>query len=359
MKKSLLKIVLMCMVALSMFGCIDVLAKNADSIRWETESGVAALADKYSTDAPRINHSGLNTVTVKPSASYIMRASLMIIPVNGEVNGVLNPNNAVYAAQQPMKNTAATFSFYLPPDLENGIYAVCASYSHTNYSVGYFRVSTAVSPHLVPKQILQYDDYKKKIVLKFDESNNTDFDSWADKKSSMNITLSNDENSVEVSNDDVEIDSENMTVSVKTENYTQIFPSENKKYDRNIQNTVISITTPGYWGDSDFGGARTGTFGLVIRGFSAEGFAEGLNFDIKIDSEVTLTGADVITALYDGSVFVDCRVADNISVNAERLKTVPIYIKNEKLSPSGNFSVKIMLWDKKNLSPITPIIQFP
>ena len=107
MKRSLLKVVPICVFALSTLGIINVSAKNSDVIQWKTENNVVSLADEYNTSAPIINHTGMNSVTVKPSAGDITEVSLMIIPANGEVDGVLNPGNAVYVAQQPLKNAAA------------------------------------------------------------------------------------------------------------------------------------------------------------------------------------------------------------------------------------------------------------
>ena len=286
-------------------------------------------------------------------------ATLIVVPVVDGVAAKPTSKTAVIFLQKPTKDGVAEFNFQLKPTTGNGVYALYTGGVGTGFATGYFEINDAVAPTVVKDQIFQYDDYKDSIDLKFSEDSNGNFKSWAEDKSKMNIILSIGGRGVSIHPDMLKFDTEEKTMSISAYGYADIIPAFGSVIEGNILEAEISITTPGYWVEDEYSGTTTGTFKLVAPEFSAEGFKNGVDFEIQLYSDNALSEANAIIALYDDKALVDAVYEENISIAEGTTETIKVTMKNDKLKESGKFSVKVMLWKGFTTEPITSFVLFP
>ncbi len=323
------------------------------TISWITELGEAVLSSTADGRHSTITSSLLNSVEITYPGGAEGLASLMITPADAEQT----VENAVLLLQEPIIDGKASFKFYLKPSTENGVYALWAGATGKGDITKYIGISDNVAPKIVSGQILQYDDYKNNIKIKLKSNAGTDFEEWT--AADMRVTISSGGNSVEVEKQHIRFNIEDETMSIATFEgaYDEILPVS--PIEGNIQQAEISIVTQGYWGDSEFNGAVKGSFKMVMPEFSADGFKEGVPFEIDVYSDDDLVGANAIVALYDDDSLVDFAQVENIVVSAGETKTIPITMQSENLAESGKFSLKVLLWNGFSAEPLTSFVLFP
>ncbi len=358
-KQNIKKPTVCLLVVMVLLCCIPTFAVENISVEWNTSDGSISLADTLDGEIPTTNNLAHNTVKVTYAGKNEGVATLIIVPViNGEAVEP-TPENTVLVTQELWTEGEATFGFYLKPSIGNGIYAMHLGGMYDTYITKYFRVNIDRAPKLAKGQILQYDDYKNEITLKFKTSSDESFERWTTQKSNMTVSLSAGEKFAEIHNDDITFDAVNGTMTIDTTDYGEILPSFGSRVEGNIQQTTISIATQDYWGDDGLGSPVEETFGLVIPEISAEGFAQGIDVEITVASNADMQGVSPIIALYDNNVIVDCLITEEIDLVKDVDSVLPIKFKCDGVSESGNFVIKVFLWDSSEVRPITPIIKFP
>lgn len=362
MTKTFKKLIACIIASILLLPCVLALADTADrTITWTGENGVIALSDTPEMALGAIRPLSYNSVEVVFSQETVKYASLLVVPVEDGKPQTPTPLNSALVLQAEVVNGTASFSFQLKPSIDNGIYAMLVGGTGLDYVTKYFAVSDFDAPAVVSGGIFQYDDYKSSIVLPLDVTDEADFAKWARGTHKMSVTLTGGDTTVEVAGEDITVDTDAQTIAIDTSSgaYNAVFPAEGSKPEGNIQQTTVSIAHPEFWADGVFAGPVEGTFGLIIPEFSAEGFAKGVDFDIEVYSNLFQSHVYPIVALYDGGNLVACKMCEPFDIEAETTKTVTLNIKNEELAPSGNFEIKVMLWQGEEISPLTPAVIFP
>lgn len=353
------RIITVLTVAAMLLLYVPVCAAEIESIVWETELEEIVLPTSMGGELPLVHPKSLEGIVVSFSGGDTEYASITMVPVADGAATAPVADNIVLIAQQAVSEGSARFGFYPKPTIENGIYAIHAGGTGAEYVTGYLEVSDAEIPAFEDKQVLQYDDYKENIKLKFEVTDQSEFEEWITNKDNITVTLNGGGKFAEVNPGDFEFNSKEGTISIKTADYADIFPAFGSRPDKNIQQTEISVSSPGYWAGGKFGGAQKSNFGLVIPEISAEGFAEGVDFELVLYAEKGLSEAVPIIAVYDNGILVCSALGDEVELEAGIEKNIPVTVKCTNLKPSGSFSVKALLWQGSSIMPLTSIVKFP
>ena len=328
------------------------------SVMWETDMGGVALGDNPTDSIGGVNPNKSNTVKLSFGNRSVEYATLIIVPVVNGVPEEITAENTVLAMQQPVVDGTAVFSFYLKPSIKSGIYALYAGGTSSGQIIKYFNVNDKTAPEIKPGQMFYYDDYKDSIELKLEAYSKAGFAEWAANKSDMTVKLTNGDKDTVVSNDDISFNLDAETMVIDTRHYAEVLPGFGESHDGGICQTEVSVSTPGYWGDSLIGGERTEYISLIIPDFSAAGFARGVDFDLSVYSEESLSGACPIVSLYDGDILIGCVTGEEISLSPGEEKNVKLTLKCEDFVPNDKLSVRIMLWDGTAIRPLTSYVSF-
>lgn len=355
MKKHIIRL----FIVMMLLSCITGFADSVQEIVWETDTGAISLGDTAGGVLSVINPSMVNNVKVNFTGGNVDEASIIIVPVTDGVAEPPTSENVVMFLQQPVTNGVAEFNFQLKPTTADGIYALYTGGTNTRYMTGYFEVSNKIAPTLISGQMYQYDDYKDSIKLKFSSGSNVNFEGWAADKGRITVKLSNGDVSTTVAPEMLRFDTDEKTMTISALGYSEIIPTFGSSIEGNIQNIEVSISTSGYWVNGEFGGTDNNSIKFVAPEVSAEGFKTGVPFEIELYSDNDLSGANAIVALYDDGSLVDFRQEDNISIGAGETKTVEINMQSDNLTPSGKFSIKVMLWNGFSAEPLTSFVLFP
>ncbi len=328
------------------------------SIEWTANGKPMYLSDTPGDTLSVINLSMDNNLKVYFTDGNVEYASVIIVPVEGGTAEEPTPENSAVVMQVPVTDGVAEFNFQLKSSSRDGVYVLYTGGTGIGYLPGYFEVNDKMSPVPAKGQILQYDDYKDGIELKLIPKNNTGLEKWAADKESINVKLSNGEQTVTVDPEHIGFSFEDETMLISTLGCVDVIPAFGSPTE-SITDMEITISTPGYWFKDELGGTIKSGFKLVMPEFSSDGFKEGVPFRIDLYSEDELTGANAIVALYDGGSLVDFTQVDDIAISAGETKTIPITMQSDNLAESGKFSLKVLLWNGFSAEPLTSFVLFP
>lgn len=329
------------------------------SIAWTADGKTIRMVDTPNGNLSAINLSMVNNMKITFTNSEVDYSTIIIVPVTDGIAEPPTSENVVMFLQQPVTNGVAEFNFQLKPTTADGIYAMYTGGTNTRYMTGYFEVSNKIAPTLISGQMYQYDDYKDSIKLKFSSGSNVNFEGWAADKGRITVKLSNGDVSTTVQPEMLRFDTDEKSMTISALGYSEIIPAFGSSIEGNIQNIDVSVETAGYWTNGEFGGTDNNSIKFVAPEVSAEGFKTGVPFEIELYSDNDLSGANAIVALYDDGSLVDFRQEENISIGAGETKTVEINMQSDNLTPSGKFSIKVMLWNGFSAEPLTSFVLFP
>lgn len=142
MRKILQWLTVYAALAIIMLVCMTAFADTITTVEWETNMGAVTLADTADGTLSAVGYTRHNTVKVTFAGETADYASLIIVPVTDGVPEEMTPENIVLAQQQEILDGTATFHFYLKPSITEGVYAMYASGTGTEYVIKYFKVKT-------------------------------------------------------------------------------------------------------------------------------------------------------------------------------------------------------------------------
>ena len=348
-------------VALIILGAVQVSAAeqiDISSIRFISNGRTITLSDTDDGEFSKIDPSAPNKVSVKFGSAVPSEVTIVITETTGGASDLISEENIIYAAQQPVSNGTAEFEFYLKPRSANGIYALYISGTGCTYKAGYFGIKSKTLPFTVAEgQSFQYDEYKKSIELRLAVNDISRFKEWAAEADKTTLTLSRGGITAQISGTKLAINTDRGVITVPAQEYSAIIPDFGMAAQEFLIETNVSIGTAGWWSDNTFEGVKTGTINLMLPELSSEGLARGVDLEMVIYSDTAIENAIPLTAVYDNGRLICVKMGEMQSLNAGESKTVRMMVQCADIAPSGNFSLKSMLWRGTDIMPLTSAVK--
>lgn len=323
------------------------------SVSFESNGQTITLSDTATGSMSAISADAKNTVTVTFNTSAVKYATLVAVRTENDAAMALEPENIVYAKQVNSEGRKAVFEFCLKPGTEAGVYALYAGGSGLTTQTAYFKVENAYLPFdITAGQVYQYDDYKDGIDLRLRVTDATRFEMWATLGSAISINLTQGDKTASISGADVQINADTGIISIPYSKLQSICPQFGESHDGGKCRVDVSISTDGYYADSNMNTEKVGVIKFVIPEISSDGFKSGVDFSFTVTAAEAITGARPIVAVYDRENLVCCAEGETADYYAGETKTVTVRVQSGNISPSSSFRLKAMLWNGSSLIPL-------
>lgn len=324
--------------------CVPAFAGTAD-ISWTADGTEITLSETADGVLATVDVAALNRLRVAFDETAAESVLAVIVPVKDGVAAVPSAENVVYAEQKQTMDSTAEFVFRMKQSASSGTYALLAGGDDSGYVTRYFRAKNGNIPFdMVEGQHIEYDTYKDTLPVRLKVTDAEGFKEWAEQTNKITVSVKNGKTSVKVPQSGFAVDAESGILTVKSDSCRELLPRFGNTSIGNATDISVIISTHGVWNGAECDIAKECSVSLITPELSSEGFARGVDFDFTLYSDEDMDSVVPIVTLYDGGTLVYCAKGEETVLNAGEEKSVTVRLKSADIEPSGDFTVKAMLW---------------